>query len=308
MAKGTRARRAKRIAATYLGEFIEQCQQAEVERENFRRKWSGGFGYSTDRENGVQYITTPLGTHRDADVLGESNWSVIEPAMQAADSFGHVSEHAGVVQHTEGSCLNGWNESIVIRVDDAVALKEAMEFVDALQNYPVLDEDDYSGREYASNHPGGGECYVDNDCECSDGEHHRLNGNGDDGDKGCRAWLMGKLENQQGLDKQGWRGFEGSDVSEEHTDIDSLDPDYVASVLAMDNRDETYYTTSDDGTILVSWQWWCGADGCGMWHDATTNDLIQIKRHNLFNDIPLPAPMYTLDKSVPLQLDLPLGW
>lgn len=308
MAKGTRARRAKRIAATYLGEFIDQCQQAEVERENFRRSWSGGFGYNTDRDNGVQYITTPLGTHRDADALGESNWSVISSEMEKADSFGHVSEHSGSFVHSEGSALCGWMESIVVRMDDAVALKAAYGLVDRLQNHPVLDEDDYSDREYKENHPSTGGCYAE-DCNCEAGEHDRVSDR--DGEhEGCRAWLLGKLQSQA---QEGWRGFEGSDVSEEHEDLSEMDHDqpenrreYINSMTArgIGTESDTFTVYEPEHNRLTSWMWFCGADGCGTWIEATLADLIQIKRHRLFSDIPIPAGINMSKDNVQLMLPL----
>jgi len=276
-----------------LGDFVRECQGYEGERESFRRNWSGGFGFR-DSHGGVKYVTTPLGTHRDADALNESNWSVIRPAMEAADSFGHVSEHAGSFVHTEGSCLNGWNDSIMVRVDDAVALREAMSFVNALSDYPMLDEEDFSEREWENNHSDG-KCWADN-CECALGAHDRMNDQDDHA--GCRAWLAGDLPEQ---DKAGWRTFEGSDVSEEFEETD--DPEYIAHAMA-DSKPGKYLDSGDTFVVedvsrggLVSWMWWCSADNCGHWIDATQADLRIIRRHHLFSDLP-PAPTVSLVKGV----------
>lgn len=302
MGMGTRAKRTKRIMATSLGDFIRECEEHESGREDFRRNWSGGFGYRNDvnewgQPSGVQYVTTPLGTHRDASPAQESNWDVIRPAMEKADSFAHISEHEGNMVHTEGSCLNGWNDSIVVRVDDAVSVKAAMEFVNALADYPYLDEDDVSRREWEANHPDGYNCYAEEGCSCADGEHTRMNEASEEGEyDGCRAWLAGELENQ---DKPGWSTFEGNDVTEEHEETE--DPEYIAHVTAdsrpgkyLDSRD-TYTIYDDEHGWLVSWQWYCGADGCGHWIDATQADLRLIRRHRLFSDLP-PAPTVSLVK------------
>lgn len=306
MGMGARARRTKRIMESSLGDFVRECQGYEGEREEFRRSWSGGFGYRNDtnewgQPSGVKYVTTPLGTHRDADALAESNWSVISPAMEKADSFGHVSEHAGSFVHTEGSCLNGWNDSVMVRVDDAVALREAMNFVNALSDYPVLDEEDYSEREWAANHPSNGKCWAEN-CDCAQGQHDRMNEASEDGEHaGCRAWLVGELENQPEKDDAGWRTFKGNDVCEEHEETD--DPEYIAHVTA-DSRPGKYINSPDMYAVydseherLVSWQWYCGADGCGAWIDATQADLRIIRRHRLFSDLP-PAPTVSLVKGI----------
>lgn len=289
MGMGTRAKRTKRIMATSLGDFIRECQGAEDDRESFRRSWSGGFGYRNDvnewgQPSGVQYVTTPLGTHRDASPAQESNWDVIKPAMDKADSFGHVSEHAGNMVHTEGSCLNGWNDSIVVRVDDAVSVKAAMEFVNALADYPYLDEEDVSRREWEANHPDGYNCYAEEGCDCADAEHARKNEEEDHA--GCRAWLLGKLRNSDG---EGWRKFGSSDVTEEYEELDDdTDPEYVANLTYWEN-DSTFYIEQREHNRLASWQWYCGADGCGTWIDATTDDLREIVKHHLFSDIPVPA-------------------
>lgn len=296
MGMGARAKRTKRIMATSLGDFIRECEEHESGRENFRRNWSGGFGYRNDGM-GVPYIATPLGTHRDASPAEESNWDVIRSAMEKADSFAHISEHAGNMVHTEGSCLNGWNDFIMVRVDDAMSLKAAMDFCNALADYPFLDEEDVSRREWEVNHPDGYSCYAEEGCSCADGEHNRLNEASEEGEyDGCRAWLAGSLQNQ---DKPGWSTFDGSDVMEEYEETD--DPEYIAHVTA-DSRPGKYLDSKDTYTIydnergrLVSWQWYCGADGCGHWIDATQADLRLIRRNRLFSDLP-PAPTVSLVK------------
>lgn len=300
MGKGTRAKRTQRIMESSLGDFIRECQSAETDRDNFRRNWSGGFGYR-NYGDGAQYITTPLGTHRDADAREASNWSVILPAMEKADSFDHLSEDPGVKTHIEGSCLNGWNESLLVRVDDAVAVKEAMEFVHALSDYPILDEFDFAEREWEENHPDGYTCYAEDGCSCADGEHNRLNDESTDEHAGCRAWLAGELMVQSGETKAGWRSFDGGDVDEEFEETD--DPELIAH-CTMDSKPgkyldslETYHVHDNDRGGLVWWSWYCGADGCGQWIDATQADLRIIRRHHLFSDLP-PAPTVSLVKGV----------
>ena len=88
-------------------------------------------------------------------------------------------------------------------------------------------------------------------------------------------------------------------VTEEHEETE--DPEYIAHVTAdsrpgkyLDSRD-TYTIYDDEHGWLVSWQWYCGADGCGHWIDATQADLRLIRRHRLFSDLP-PAPTVSLVK------------
>jgi len=274
MAKGTRARRIKRIMASSLGDFVRECDGYEKNREDFRRNWSGGFGRS---DSEIPYISTPLGTHRDADALQESNWDVIKREMDKVDLMGAYSDYDSVDYHTEGSCLNGWNTSVHVRLDDAVAIKAAMELVHTLQDYPILDEDDYSERQWEQDHPGGGKCYAESDCSCAEGEHDRKNAQ--DNHAGCRAWLRGELENQ---DMPGWRGYGSSDVEEEHEEYG-----YRA--------DGVYTVDNDRHDRTDTWQWWCDADGCGQWIDASPSDIIVIRKHNMYSDIPAPMEQLTFD-------------
>jgi hypothetical protein len=52
-----------------------------------------------------------------------------------------------------------------VRADDALALHEAEKLVAALQDYPILDEMDYSDREWSASHPSEGDCHAD-ECSC----------------------------------------------------------------------------------------------------------------------------------------------
>lgn len=277
MGMGTRQKRIKRIMASTLGEFIRECDQNEESREEFRRTWSGGFG-----QDSPLYFTTPLGTHRDADTREESNWSVIEKTMDAVNHFGTYSDNDSVVYHREGSCLNGWNESVTVRRDDAVAIKAAMDLVSALMDYPVLDEDDYSEREWISNHPGGGDCYAEC-CDCADGHHARMND--DDEYSGCRAWLAGELKEQE---RPGWRGFESSDVDEEF-ETDGDGQAHAQEVMADLYSRNIHHSYNPDTDKVSVWTWYCAADGCGQWVIMSREDANVIRQHNLFSDIPEAA-------------------
>lgn len=278
MGMGTRQKRIKRIMASTLGDFIRECMVDEENRDNFRRTWSGGFGRSND-DREPQYIPLPYGTHRDADSLQESNWVQIEKIMNESDSFSWISEHAGVTTHREGSCLNGWNEMMHVRADDAVAIKAAMGIMSALADHPVLNEEDYYEREWSANHPGNGQCYADM-CDCADGHHSRMND--DDEYAGCRAWLAGELKEQEA---PGWRSFESSDVDEE-CETDGDGQAYAQGVMAdLYSRNIHYHYSTEHDRVSV-WTWWCGADGCGQWVVMSREDANLIRKHNLFSDIP----------------------
>lgn len=271
MSTGTRTRRAKRARASDLGAFVAELDGIEEGRKAFRRTWSGGIT-SVDLS---MYVPTPFSTHRDADALESSNWSVIERKMRAADSFDAVSEHPGVLFDTEGSALCGWVENIYVRRDDIAALRMARSLVGALSDYPVLDEKDYSEREWAENHPALGECYAE-DCSCPTFKHNRLNEETEDA--GCRDWLS-NADTDYG--EGGWRAFDSSDV-----DAITTDDRPEGDIYSVHNAHRGGWT---------SWQWYCGADGCGCWVDANEADLRVIRRHRLYSDLP-PAPTVSLIK------------
>ena len=82
-----------------------------------------------------------LGRHRDSDVLTNSNFDC------ALEAIG--GEQEGLVQVVrEGHWAVGWVEWIGIHQDAAEALKTADEITASLADYPVVDEEDFSRREY----------------------------------------------------------------------------------------------------------------------------------------------------------------
>lgn len=88
------------------------------------------------REN---WLVAPVSRTRDSGALDQSNF---ESALQ---SLGGESETVEV--HRFGHWGPGWYEIILIAPDsDAARIGEEIE--SALENYPVLDDEDYSSREH----------------------------------------------------------------------------------------------------------------------------------------------------------------
>ena len=81
-----------------------------------------------------------LGRHRDSDLLTESNF---ECALAA---LGGESNTVQVIR--EGHWAVGWVEWIAIHESDLKALSEADDILCALSDYPVLDDSDFSEREW----------------------------------------------------------------------------------------------------------------------------------------------------------------
>lgn len=80
-----------------------------------------------------------LGRTRDSRCLEESNfWSGLEAIGGETDTVMAISEN-------HWAC--GWVEWIAIHESDSAALRAADEIMEALEDYPVVDEDDFSRRE-----------------------------------------------------------------------------------------------------------------------------------------------------------------
>lgn len=88
------------------------------------------------------WIVAPLGINRDSDILSESNWHAQLAEFERIDPDGDDHEI-----HRFGHWACGWFEIVLIRPDSAVA-QSAEEIEGALENYPVLSDEDYSEREY----------------------------------------------------------------------------------------------------------------------------------------------------------------
>lgn len=80
-----------------------------------------------------------LGRNRDSDCLTESNFDT------ALEALGGESETVLVIRENHWAC--GWIEWIAIHESDMESLHKASEISLRLEDYPVLDENDFSERE-----------------------------------------------------------------------------------------------------------------------------------------------------------------
>ncbi len=90
-------------------------------------------------EDRQEWLVVNVSRNRDSDCLAESNFNTF------LEGLGGESDNVEV--HRFGHWACGWYEIILIdaKAEDIVALAQEME--DALENYPVLDEEDLSKRE-----------------------------------------------------------------------------------------------------------------------------------------------------------------
>ena len=87
-----------------------------------------------------EYYSAGVGRSRDSDCLEESNFD----AMLA--ELGGESDTVHVVRESHFLC--GWVEWIAIHESDEKALRAADRLRQNLDDYPVLDEEDHSRREW----------------------------------------------------------------------------------------------------------------------------------------------------------------
>ena len=99
------------------------------------------------------YYSAGVGQSRDSDALERSNF-----ATMLANLVGE-SDTVEVVRESHWAA--GWVEWIAIHQDDEPALSIADKANERLQNYPILDEDDFSEREREEAEEIWSNCYND---------------------------------------------------------------------------------------------------------------------------------------------------
>lgn len=104
-----------------------------------------------------------LGKNRDSDDLTESNFDCGLDAIggeggEILDGYSNSGENSRVVAR-ESHWACGWIELIYIHESDIEALKIADNILKELEDYPVLNEDDWSEREMESANQVWRDCY-----------------------------------------------------------------------------------------------------------------------------------------------------
>ena len=93
--------------------------------------------YYGEREDWLQVI----GQSRDSKCLEESNFRLTLKALKK------ISEDDVEIERS-GHWAVGWIEVIIINPANEAMVKEAQSILDALTDYPVVDDDDFSELEY----------------------------------------------------------------------------------------------------------------------------------------------------------------
>lgn len=106
----------------------------------------------------------PVGQHRDSEALERSNFRVIYDDL--VREFGDPGAHVDIARF--GHWAVGWVEEIIWNTGDPAIVEVVQKWRDALDDYPVADESDFSALEWEDNHPENDpHCYSDDpDCGC----------------------------------------------------------------------------------------------------------------------------------------------
>ncbi|WP_280404778.1 hypothetical protein [Nocardia brasiliensis] len=160
MAIGARTKRIRRIAKVYP--IVEKFQAFGKECDGVW--WSRRSGRGEPFE-----LSLPLSINaRGDEPYVESNYEIAQERLDKVSAFG--------ADYRVDLWPGGSIYTLTVRADDALAVREAQEIVDALQNYPFLSDDDVSRREWDRDHPDDFTCdseYADDetgDCGCGSAE------------------------------------------------------------------------------------------------------------------------------------------
>ena len=117
---------------------MQTAQEIGFERYgDFRPTAFDGHISLDDREN---WAVAPVGRNRDSGCYDESNF------VQFLEGLGGEGDHVEV--HRFGHWGHGWFEIIIFDPDCEQVASAAYDMAGALQNYPVLNDEDLSEREF----------------------------------------------------------------------------------------------------------------------------------------------------------------
>jgi hypothetical protein len=118
----------------------ERLERWKMPRDYFGAQWP-------------EYYSAGVGRSRDSDCLEESNFHAMLSAL------GGESVTVQVVRESHWAV--GWVEWIAIHESDEQSLRAADRLCGELEDYPILDEDDWSTREWEECERVWSDCYTD---------------------------------------------------------------------------------------------------------------------------------------------------
>jgi len=181
---GARTHRTRRIA-----EAMPLVADLRKHGSLYDQNWMTRHDSREDRE---LWLTTPISHgNRSEDARDDSNYEVAERLLNEASSFAErctwpdwtaqdgtvhpgTEYWSGGTRERDDAWPGGVIHTLLVRADDAPALRVLNQIIDALADYPVLDDEHYSDLEWDRNHPDGddGQCYSeDEECPCVSRNH-----------------------------------------------------------------------------------------------------------------------------------------
>ena len=115
----------------------------EITLQTYAKFRPTGFdtaGLGADRLGIGSWYLAPVTVNRDSEALQRSNWRVM------LRELGGESDTVQI--HRFGHWACGWFEIIVIDPADRAKVDIAQQTADALEDYPIIDESDYSDEEW----------------------------------------------------------------------------------------------------------------------------------------------------------------
>jgi hypothetical protein len=205
---GARTRRARRIAASLeLGDLVGQLRKHE---DACDRNWMTRHDSHEDRS---LWLVTPISHgNRSEDARDDSNYEVAQRLIDEASSFAERGKWpdwtaadgtvypgtpywSGGTAERHDAWPGGVIETLLVRADDAPALRVLNRVIRALADYPVLDDGHCGELEWERAHPSDDECYSEDDmgCPCAVRNHDHTGADfkpedaDEDGEVWCRA-------------------------------------------------------------------------------------------------------------------------
>jgi hypothetical protein len=96
-------------------------------------------------EDRQDWLVAPCAVNRDSDILSEVNWEVQEREISAAGEDFEI--------HRFGHWACGWFEIMIVKPNSDCA-NVAEELEECLENYPILDENEFCDRERKAHEEG----------------------------------------------------------------------------------------------------------------------------------------------------------
>jgi len=124
---------------------MSEAPATELYIPKFLKKWKLPSYYFGEHWDGWYVFMT---THRDVDLLDESNWECIK--QDIGENPSAAQEEKGLLIVEESHWAVGWVQWMGIHETDTELLMRADDIKAALADYPVYNEEDYSRRQWES--------------------------------------------------------------------------------------------------------------------------------------------------------------